>query len=58
MCNSPKLLSFIKTCGGRFHVFNNQEQNPEQVIQLFEKIGKIVIENGGQQYTKMMINLK
>ncbi len=28
--DSPKLLSFIKTCSGRYDVFNNKEQNPEQ----------------------------
>ncbi|KAG1956544.1 GTPase IMAP family member 7-like [Pimephales promelas] len=55
---SPKLLSFIKTCSGRFHVFNNKEQNPEQVIQLFEKIDKIVTGNDGQHYTSEMIEIE
>uniref|UniRef100_A0A671KV12 GTPase IMAP family member 4-like n=1 Tax=Sinocyclocheilus anshuiensis TaxID=1608454 RepID=A0A671KV12_9TELE len=54
--NSPKLLSFIKTCGGRFHVFNNEENNPEQVNQLFEQIDKIVTGNGGQHYTNEMLD--
>uniref|UniRef100_A0A671RMP7 Si:ch211-113e8.9 n=1 Tax=Sinocyclocheilus anshuiensis TaxID=1608454 RepID=A0A671RMP7_9TELE len=54
--NSPKLLSFIKTCSGRFHVFNNEEQNTEQVIQLFEQIDKIVTGNGGQHYTNEMLD--
>uniref|UniRef100_A0A673IRT8 Si:ch211-113e8.9 n=1 Tax=Sinocyclocheilus rhinocerous TaxID=307959 RepID=A0A673IRT8_9TELE len=54
--NSPKLLSFIKTCGGRFHVFNNEEKNPEQVNQLFEQIDKIVTGNGGQHYTNEMLD--
>jgi len=56
--DSPKLLSFIKTCSGRFHVFNNKEQNPEQVIQLFEKIDKIVTGNDGQHYTSEMIEIE
>ncbi|XP_073698696.1 GTPase IMAP family member 9-like [Garra rufa] len=53
--DSPKLLSFIKTCNGRYHVFNNQEQNPEQVFQLFDHIDKIVTGNGGQHYTSEML---
>ncbi|XP_067297389.1 GTPase IMAP family member 7-like [Pseudorasbora parva] len=52
---SPKLLNFLKTCSGRFHVFNNKEQNPEQVIQLFEHIDRIVTGNGGQHYTDEML---
>ncbi len=54
--NSPKLLSFIKTCSGRFHVFNNEEKNPEQVIQLLDQIDKIVTGNGGQHYTNEMLD--
>ncbi len=54
--NNPKLLSFIKTCSGRFHVFNNEEKNPEQVIQLLDQIDKIVTGNGGQHYTNEMLD--
>ncbi|XP_058631764.1 GTPase IMAP family member 9-like [Onychostoma macrolepis] len=53
--NSPKLLSFIKTCSGRYHVFNNQERNPEQVNQLLDQIDKMVTGNGGQHYTSEML---
>ncbi|XP_059407330.1 GTPase IMAP family member 7-like [Carassius carassius] len=53
--DSPKLLSFIKACNGRYHVFNNQERNPEQVIQLFDQIDKMVTGNGGQHYTSEML---
>ncbi|KAK9981200.1 hypothetical protein ABG768_000757 [Culter alburnus] len=53
--DSPKLLSFIKTCSGRYHVFNNKEQNPEQVIQLLDQIDKMVTGNGGQHYTTEML---
>ncbi len=42
--DSAKLLSFIKTCNGRYHVFNNKEQNPEQVIQLLDQIDKWSLE--------------
>ncbi|CAM4483880.1 unnamed protein product [Leuciscus chuanchicus] len=53
--DSPKLLSFIRTCSGRYHVFNNKEQNPEQVIQLLDQIDKMVTGNGGQHYTSEML---
>ncbi|NP_001124087.1 uncharacterized protein LOC100170776 [Danio rerio] len=53
--DSPKLLSFIRTCDGRYHVFNNKEENPEQVIQLLEQIDKMVTGNGGQHYTSEML---
>ncbi|XP_039546709.1 GTPase IMAP family member 9-like [Pimephales promelas] len=53
--NSPKLLRFIRTCRGRYHVFNNKEQNPEQVIQLLDQIDKMVTGNGGQHYTSEML---
>jgi len=53
--DSPKLLSFIRTCSGRYHAFNNKEQNPEQVIQLLDQIDKMVTGNGGQHYTSEML---
>ncbi|KAK7166076.1 hypothetical protein R3I93_005992 [Phoxinus phoxinus] len=53
--DSPKLLSFIRTCSGRYHVLNNKEQNPEQVIQLLDQIDKMVTGNGGQHYTSEML---
>ncbi|XP_026116437.1 GTPase IMAP family member 4-like isoform X1 [Carassius auratus] len=52
---NPKLLSFIKTCSGRYHVFNNKAQNPEQVNQLLDQIDKMVTGNGGQYYTSEML---
>uniref|UniRef100_A0A8C1VHP4 AIG1-type G domain-containing protein n=1 Tax=Cyprinus carpio TaxID=7962 RepID=A0A8C1VHP4_CYPCA len=53
--DNPKLLNFIKTCSGRYHVFNNKEQNPEQVMQLLDKIDEMVSINGGQYYTNEML---
>ncbi len=53
--DNPKLLSFIKTCSGRYHVFNNKEQNPEQVVQLLDQIDKMVTGNDGQYYTSEML---
>ncbi|KAK7161552.1 hypothetical protein R3I94_004283 [Phoxinus phoxinus] len=52
---SPKLLSFIRTCSGRYHVLNNKKQNPEQVIYLLDQIDKMVTGNGGQHYTSKML---
>uniref|UniRef100_A0A672Q986 AIG1-type G domain-containing protein n=1 Tax=Sinocyclocheilus grahami TaxID=75366 RepID=A0A672Q986_SINGR len=49
------MVLFIKTCSGRYHVFNNKEQNPEQVTQLLDQIDKMVTGNGGQYYTSEML---
>nr|XP_055073077.1 GTPase IMAP family member 7-like [Misgurnus anguillicaudatus] len=49
--DSPELVSFIKTCSGRYHVFNNEDKSPNQVIQLLDQIDKMVTGNGGQHYT-------
>ncbi|XP_059409393.1 GTPase IMAP family member 7-like [Carassius carassius] len=53
--DNSELLSFIKTCSGRYHVFNNKEHNPEQVNQLLDQIDKMVTGNGGQYYTSEML---
>nr|XP_055053840.1 GTPase IMAP family member 7-like [Misgurnus anguillicaudatus] len=55
--DSPELVSFIKTCSGRYHVFNNEDKSPDQVIQLLDQIDKLVTGNGGQHYTSEMLEM-
>ncbi|XP_046720044.1 GTPase IMAP family member 9-like isoform X2 [Silurus meridionalis] len=53
--SNEKLLSFIRKCKGGYHVFNNEDQNPEQVIQLLDQIDKMVTVNGGGHYSTEML---
>ncbi|XP_055060985.2 GTPase IMAP family member 9 [Misgurnus anguillicaudatus] len=53
--DNPKLVEVIKACSGRFHVFNNTDENPHQVIQLLDQIDNLVTGNGGQHYTNKML---
>ncbi|KAK3505915.1 hypothetical protein QTP70_003662 [Hemibagrus guttatus] len=53
--NNTKLLNFIRKCNGGYHVFDNEVQNPEQVIQLLDQIDKMVTVNGGEHYTTEML---
>ncbi|XP_053358863.1 GTPase IMAP family member 9-like [Clarias gariepinus] len=53
--NNTKLLNFIRKCSGGYHVFNNEDPNPKQVIQLLDQIDQVVTLNGGDHYTTEML---
>uniref|UniRef100_A0A3Q1IIL2 AIG1-type G domain-containing protein n=1 Tax=Anabas testudineus TaxID=64144 RepID=A0A3Q1IIL2_ANATE len=52
---SNELQELIEACYGRYHIFNNQSNDQEQVDQLVEKIFTMVIENGGGHYNSKML---
>nr|XP_021328199.1 GTPase IMAP family member 4-like isoform X1 [Danio rerio] len=50
-----RLRSVVQQCGGRYHVFNNRdENNREQVEDLLQKIDSMIQLNGGGHYTNQM----
>ncbi|KAL1282103.1 hypothetical protein QQF64_000906 [Cirrhinus molitorella] len=53
--DSPDLLNFIKTTSGRYHVFDNEANDPNQVNMLFEQIDQLVTVNGEEYYTNEML---
>ncbi|XP_063046061.1 GTPase IMAP family member 7-like [Engraulis encrasicolus] len=46
----PKLQELIRSCRGRYHVFNNKSRDRTQVGELIRKIEEMVAANGGQHY--------
>ncbi|XP_076830844.1 GTPase IMAP family member 9-like [Brachyhypopomus gauderio] len=48
------LQGLLRTCGGRYHVFNNESSNRQQVVELFDKVKLMKEENGGAFYTNEM----
>uniref|UniRef100_A0A672Q3S4 AIG1-type G domain-containing protein n=1 Tax=Sinocyclocheilus grahami TaxID=75366 RepID=A0A672Q3S4_SINGR len=53
--DSPDLLNFIKATSGRYHVFDNDTHDPNQVNMLFEQIDQLVTVNGEEYYTNEML---
>ncbi|XP_036419994.1 GTPase IMAP family member 8-like [Colossoma macropomum] len=52
---SIELRRVINSCGGRFHVLNNEDRaNSSQVTELLEKIDLLVERNGGHLYSKKL----
>ncbi|TSK22519.1 GTPase IMAP family member 8 [Bagarius yarrelli] len=51
------LKRFFRKCNQRHHVFNNEVKDPTQVLQLIEKIDKMVSEIGGDYYTNEMLQM-
>ncbi|XP_048087480.1 uncharacterized protein LOC125286434 isoform X1 [Alosa alosa] len=50
----PELKEVIKSCGGRYHVFNNRSRDHTQVVELMKKIDEMVKRNGGGHFTEEM----
>ncbi|XP_016319858.1 GTPase IMAP family member 4-like [Sinocyclocheilus anshuiensis] len=53
--DSPDLLNFIKATSGRYHVFDNEVHDPNQVNMLFEQIDQLMTVNGEEYYTNEML---
>uniref|UniRef100_A0A8C9ZYK5 AIG1-type G domain-containing protein n=1 Tax=Sander lucioperca TaxID=283035 RepID=A0A8C9ZYK5_SANLU len=51
---SDDLQEIIQKCHGRYHVFNNEVENPSQVTELLKMIDVMVEDNGGSYYTTEM----
>ncbi|XP_052407741.1 GTPase IMAP family member 9-like [Carassius gibelio] len=53
--DSADLLDFVKTTSGRYHVFDNEDKDPNQVNMLFEQIKQLKTVNGEEYYTNEML---
>uniref|UniRef100_A0A8C2PUT3 AIG1-type G domain-containing protein n=1 Tax=Cyprinus carpio TaxID=7962 RepID=A0A8C2PUT3_CYPCA len=45
----------VNDCGGRFHVFNNKQKDPAQVVSLLKKIDKMMWDNNNTFYNNKML---
>lgn len=50
----PALRRVIRSCGNRYHVFDNTSRDRNQVVELINKIDNMVQRNGGTNYTDAM----
>ncbi|XP_016342685.1 GTPase IMAP family member 2-like [Sinocyclocheilus anshuiensis] len=52
---NSRIRDVVDQCGGRFHVFNNEdENNREQVNVLMQRIDTMIEQNGGEHYSNQM----
>ncbi|XP_063050247.1 GTPase IMAP family member 7-like [Engraulis encrasicolus] len=51
---NPKLQEVIRSCGARYHVFDNKSKDRTQVVELVKRIDEIVAANGGEPFSEEM----